>query len=121
MRYDVILPSATQPTAWKIVFCEQRTPGGFNIWRNPFTCLRTPKIYNLRMDPYERGDIGPTTTFDKWNVDNVYLIFEGIRRGSAFLETFVDYPPSQSSASFSIDQAVEKLKMELQKKQNEKK
>lgn len=121
MRYDVILPGATQPTAWKIVFCEQRSPGGFNIWRNPFTCLRTPKIYNLRMDPYERGDIGPTTTFDKWNVDNVYLIFEGIRRGSAFLGTFVDYPPSQSSASFSIDQAVEKLKMELQKKQNEKK
>ncbi|MGD9671612.1 MAG: arylsulfatase [Hyphomicrobiaceae bacterium] len=121
MRYDVTLPGATQPTAWKIVFCEQTARGGFQIWRQPFTCLRTPKIYNLRMDPYERGDIGPTSTYDKWNVDNVYLIFEGIRRGTEFLKTFTDYPPSQSSASFSIDQAVEKLKMELQQKQNEKK
>jgi arylsulfatase A-like enzyme len=121
MRYDFTLPGATQPMAWKIVFCEQRTPGGFNIWRNPFTCLRTPKIFNLRMDPYERGDIGPTTNFDKWNVDNVYLIFEGIRRGTAFLDTFVEYPPSQVPASFSIDQAVEKLKMQLQQQQQEKK
>ncbi len=120
MRYDVTLPGATAPTAWKIVFCEQRAPGGFEIWREPFTCLRTPKIFNLRMDPYERGPIGPTTTYDSWNVDNVYLIFEGIRRATAFLNTFVEYPPSQLPASFSIDQAVEKLKMELQKQQEKK-
>jgi arylsulfatase A-like enzyme len=117
MRYDVVLPGATNPTAWKLVFAEQRAVGGFNIWRNPFVALRTPKIFNLRMDPYERGDIGPTAQFDMWNTQNVYLIFEGIRRASGFLQTFVEYPPSQSSASFSIDQAVEKLKMELQKKQ----
>ncbi len=120
MRYDVTLPGATAPTAWKIVFCEQRAPGGFEIWREPFTCLRTPKIFNLRMDPYERGPIGPTTTYDSWNVDNVYLIFEGIRRATAFLDTFVEYPPSQLPASFSIDQAVERLKMELQKQQEKK-
>ena len=82
--------------------------------------MRTPKIYNLRMDPYERGDIGPTNTFNEWNTQNVYLIFEGIRRASEFLKTFVEYPPSQSSASFSIDQAVEKLKMELQQQKEKK-
>jgi len=117
MRYDQILPGATTATAWKLVFCEQRVVGGFDIWRNPFTCLRTPKIYNLRMDPYERGDIGPTANFDMWNTQNVYLIFEGVQRATAFLQTFADYPPSQIPASFSIDQAVEKLKMELQKQQ----
>ncbi len=119
MRYDNVLPGATNPMAWKIVFCEQTAKGGFQIWRQPFTCLRTPKIYNLRMDPYERGDIGPTTTYDKWNVDNVYLIFEGIRRGTEFLQTFVEYPPSQMPASFSIDQAVQQMKSELAKKQAE--
>ncbi|MCA9419183.1 MAG: sulfatase-like hydrolase/transferase, partial [Candidatus Omnitrophica bacterium] len=77
MRYDVVLPDATNPTAWKIVFAEQRAVGGFDIWRNPFTSLRTPKIYNLRMDPYERGDIGPTNNWNEWNTQNVYLIFEG--------------------------------------------
>ena len=39
---------------WKVVFCEQREPGGFKVWSEPFVCLRVPKIFNLRMDPYER-------------------------------------------------------------------
>jgi len=42
---------------WKAVFCEQRAPGNMLIWANPFTCLRVPKLFNLRMDPYERADI----------------------------------------------------------------
>lgn len=42
---------------WKIVFCEQRRPGGFEVWANPFTCLRAPKVFNLRMDPMERADV----------------------------------------------------------------
>ena len=41
----------------KLVFCEQREAGTIQIWREPFTCLRAPKMYNLRMDPYERADI----------------------------------------------------------------
>jgi arylsulfatase len=36
---------------WKAVFCEQRQPGGFKVWSEPFVCLRVPKIFNLRMDP----------------------------------------------------------------------
>jgi len=72
------------------------------------------------MDPYERGDIGPTNNWNEWNTQNVYLIFGGVQRATAFLNTFVDYPPSQIPASFSIDQAVEKLKMELQKQQQQK-
>jgi arylsulfatase A-like enzyme len=121
MRYDVTEPGAAEPTAWKVVFCEQRAPGGLQIWMNQFSCLRTPKLYNLRMDPYERGDVGPTNSYYRWETDNVYLIFEGVRRATAFLQTFVEYPPSQLPASFSIDQAAEKLKGFLQQKQPEKK
>ena len=40
---------------WKFVFCEQRAPGNLNIWQNPFTCLRLPKVFNLRMDPVRAG------------------------------------------------------------------
>ena len=36
---------------WKMVFMEQRAPGTLLIWANPFTSLRVPKIFNLRMDP----------------------------------------------------------------------
>jgi arylsulfatase A-like enzyme len=121
MRFDATVPGGTEPMAWKVVFAEQREPGGLQIWMNPFTTLRTPKLYNLRMDPYERGDVGPTTGYYGWEGDNVYLVFDGVRRATAFLKTFAEYPPSQIPASFSIDQAVEELKMELQKQQHEKK
>jgi len=36
---------------WKVVFMEQRTRGTLEIWMDPFTVLRCPKIFNLRTDP----------------------------------------------------------------------
>ena len=39
---------------------------------NPFTRLRLPKIFNLRMDPYERADITSDQYYD-WLVKNAYL------------------------------------------------
>jgi len=78
-------------------------PGGFAVWQQPFVCLRVPKIFNLRMDPYERADV-VSDQYDDWLVKNDYLLFQLNMRAAAFLETFVDYPPSQEQASFSIDQ-----------------
>jgi arylsulfatase A-like enzyme len=88
---------------WKVVFCEQRVPGGMQVWANPFTCLRVPKIFNLRMDPYERADSVSDQYYD-WLVKNAYLTVQGTIKAAAFLQTFVEYPPSQEPASFSIDQ-----------------
>jgi arylsulfatase len=88
---------------WKLVFAEQRKPGGLEVWANPFTTLRVPKIYNLRMDPYERADIVSDQYYD-WLAKNDYLIGQGVIKAAAFLETFVEYPPSQPPASFSIEQ-----------------
>lgn len=62
-----------------------------------------PKIFNLRMDPYERADV-VSDQYNDWVVKNDYLIGMAITRSAQFLETFVDYPPSQKPASFSIDQ-----------------
>jgi len=55
------------------------------------------------MDPYERADI-TSDQYNDWLVKNAYLTGDGVMMGSAFLETFVDYPPSQPSASLSIDE-----------------
>jgi MoxR-like ATPase len=93
---------------WKIVFCEQRKPGGFEVWSNPFTCLRAPKVFNLRMDPFERADIVSDQYYD-WLAKNAYLLQYGTWRVAPFLQTFKEFPPSQRSASFSIDQMVESL------------
>jgi hypothetical protein len=97
---------------WKIVFCEQRAPGGFVVWANPFTCLRAPKVFNLRMDPYERADIVSDQYYD-WLAQNAYLIQYGVWRVAPFLETFKEYPPSQRPASFSVDQMVDALMKSL--------
>ncbi len=112
IRWDTQQPGATARTAWKLVFCEQRQPGQFDIWANPFTCLRVPRMFNLRMDPYEHAQISGDN-FDSWRVNNVYLVFEGTRRAAIFLQTFVDYPPSQPPASFSIDQIEEAVKKKI--------
>lgn len=93
---------------WKLVFCEQRQPGGFQVWANPFTCLRVPKVFNLRMDPYERADVVSDQYYD-WTAKNAYLVAYGVSKVAPFLGTFKQYPPSQRPASFSIDQMTEAL------------
>jgi arylsulfatase len=93
---------------FKVVFCEQRAPGGMQVWANPFTCLRVPKIFNLRMDPYERADIVSDQYYD-WLTKNYYLAAQATMKAATFLETFVQYPPSQRPASFSIDQVRESV------------
>ncbi|GAB2796796.1 arylsulfatase [Dyella kyungheensis] len=116
IRFDMNSNGAQRPTAWKVVFCEQKAPGGMQIWMEPFDCLRTPKLYNLRMDPYERADIGPTNGYYQWVAENAYLLFEGNRRVFNMLATFKDFPPSQTPATFSIDQAEQALKRQLEQK-----
>jgi arylsulfatase A-like enzyme len=113
MRFDLLQPGATVRTAWKVIFCEQRQPGQLDVWANPFTCLRLPRLFNLRMDPYEHAEISGDG-YDSWRVDNAYLMFEGTRRASIFLQTFVEYPPSQIPASFSIDQIEEEITKRVQ-------
>lgn len=98
---------------WKLVFCEQRKPGGFEVWTNPFTCLRVPKVFNLRMDPFERADVVSDQYYD-WTAKNAYLVQYGVWRVAPFLQTFRDYPPSQRPASFSIDQMIEALMSSLE-------
>ena len=86
---------------WKAVFAEMGKPGGFAVWEYPFTKMRIPKLFNLRMDPYERADI-VSDQYDDWRVKNAYLHDWLIWHAAAFLETFKEYPPSQRPASFTI-------------------
>ena len=93
---------------WKAVFCEQPAPGGFRVWYENFDCYRIPKLFNLRMDPYERADI-VSDQYDDWRGKNGYLLSYMSGKAGAFLETFVDWPPSQIPATFTIDQIEEAI------------
>jgi arylsulfatase len=112
-RFDYLQPGAANRTAWKITFCEQRAPGQLEIWANPFTCLRLPRLFNLRMDPYEHAQISGDG-YQAWWADNAYIGAEGVRRTAAFLQTFIEYPPSQVPASFSVDQIEESVKKKIE-------
>jgi arylsulfatase len=98
MRYD----------NWKIVFMEQRITGTLRIWAEPLVALRVPKLFNLRTDPYERADITSNTYYD-WMIDHIYLFLPAQQLVGEFLKSFIDFPPRQKAASFSIDQVMEKL------------
>jgi arylsulfatase len=93
---------------WKAVFMEQRAVGTLQVWMEPFVPLRVPKLFNLRMDPFERADVTSNTYFD-WMLDNAYIALAASAVVVQFIETFEEFPPRQRPASFTIDQAVAKL------------
>ena len=93
---------------WKVVFMEQRCQGTLQLWAEPFVTLRFPKIFNLRTDPFERADTTSNTYWD-WVAQKGYLIMAAQGLVAEFLKSFREYPPRQKAASFTIDQAMEKM------------
>ncbi len=67
-----------------------------------------PKLFNLRTDPFERADVTSNTYWD-WFVSKGYMILAAQAIVAEFLATFKEFPPRQKAASFTIDQALEKM------------
>ena len=82
--------------------------GTLAVWAEPFVALRLPKLFNLRTDPYERADITSNTYWD-WVFNNAIMVLAAQGVVGDFLATFKDFPPRQKAASFTIDQAMEKM------------
>jgi arylsulfatase A-like enzyme len=93
---------------WKVVFMEQRCTGTLQIWAEPFTRLRLPKLYNLRTDPYEFADTTSNTYWD-WFLQNGIIALISQQIVGKFVETFKDFPPIQKPNTFTIDDALAKL------------
>jgi arylsulfatase len=93
---------------WKIVFMEQRCAGTMQVWAEPFTRLRLPKVFNVRMDPYERADIMSNTYYD-WLIHNAFFVYAAQAAAAEFAATFKDFPPVQKPATFTIDDAIAKM------------
>ncbi|HEY2379285.1 MAG TPA: arylsulfatase [Gemmatimonadaceae bacterium] len=89
---------------WKLHFLEQRGIG-IGVWQDPFVRLRTPKLFNLLSDPFERGEEG--VFYGKWMADRMFMFVPAQQIVGEFLKSFVEFPPRQKPASFSIDDALE--------------
>jgi arylsulfatase len=97
---------------WKVVFMEQRVEGTLQIWAEPFVALRVPKLFNLRTDPFERADTTSNTYYD-WFMDNLFIVLAASFLLTEFLATFIEFPPRQKAATFTVDQAIAKLESAL--------
>jgi arylsulfatase len=88
----------------KLVFLEQRARG-FDVWREAFTSLRLPKTFNLRSDPFERGD---ESIFPLENTVPFFIV-PAQAVVVQWLESFKKFPPRQKPASFNLDRIMERL------------
>jgi arylsulfatase len=92
---------------WKVVYKENRGQG-FGVWREPFTDLRVPLVFNLRRDPYERAQHN-ANVYEDWALDRVYIIFGANAAATQFLMTMKEFPPSQSPGSFNLDSVMQQI------------
>jgi arylsulfatase len=85
---------------FKIVFAEQRSKG-LDVWREPLSEMRIPKFFDLRADPFERGE--ESFKYNDWFVENVPLQYVAPPFLMKWLESFKEFPPRAKAASFTID------------------
>jgi arylsulfatase A-like enzyme len=92
---------------YKLVFEVQRA-FQMNVWAEPMVKLRTPHIFNLRRDPFERADYNSNTYWD-WVVQHIPQLYEVQAIVAAQIDNFVKYPPRQKAASFNLDAMMDSL------------
>ena len=92
---------------WKMVFMEQRAHG-FDVWQDPMIVLRVPKLFNLRSDPFERGD-REGMGYGRWRIDRIFLLPPAIGYVAGWLQSFQEFPPRQRPGTFNLNQVMEKL------------
>ena len=104
--------TAVRHDDWKMIFMEQRAQGTGRVWSDPFVPLRVPLILNLRRDPFEQATLTSNTYWD-WVFSHAFLAAPAQEIVGKFLSTFAQFPPRQKAASFTVDQALEKLQDSL--------
>ena len=97
--------------AWKAVFLENRGVA-FEVWREPFTELRVPILFNLRRDPFEKAQHN-SNTYNDWFLDRVYVLAPMQKLAANFLMTMKDYPPSQTPGSFNLEKVQKQIEASM--------
>jgi arylsulfatase len=91
---------------WKIHFIQQ-THTGLDDWRKGFETFRIPQPFNLRADPFERGNT--SALYERWMMERGYIVVPAQAIVTKWLESFKEFPIRQKPASFNLDLVIEKL------------
>jgi len=70
--------------------------------------LNMPQVVNLRQDPFERFP-SESQMYFRWGADKLWIFVPAQVVVGRFIATFEEFPPSQKSGSFSVDQVLEQL------------
>jgi arylsulfatase len=92
---------------YKMVLIEQ--PEG---WFGPTQMVNMPRVYNLRLDPFERMGYQPgqsKTAFD-YTIQNLWRAVFLQQHVAELAKSAIEYPPLQESASFNLDAVQDKIK-----------
>jgi arylsulfatase A-like enzyme len=89
---------------WKISFKLMQG----NISMGTLIQPNMPRVVNLRQDPFERFQ-EESEMYARWAADKLWLYVPAQMVVGMFIESFREYPPSQKSGSFSVDQVLQAL------------
>jgi arylsulfatase len=95
---------AVRVEAWKSNF---KTVEG-NLYTGSVHETQVPVLTNLRQDPWERYQ-KESMAYGNWWGEKTWTVMPSIAVVGQFLESFKEYPASQKSASFSVEQALQSL------------
>ena len=84
-------------------------PGTYEVWVKEFSNLRVPAIYNLGTDPYERGSI-TSNTWWSYQMHQKFYLYPALHYAGEFLATFKEFPPRHPAASYTMSNAIDRIK-----------
>jgi arylsulfatase A-like enzyme len=90
---------------YKYVFIDQ--PQG---WFGPKVTLDWPGIYNLRLDPFEKMNIGESLFAANWWAFEFWRFVFVQQEVAKLAQTAIDFPPMQPGASFNLSAVKEQIK-----------
>ena len=92
---------------WKLAFMEQRAHG-FDVWQDPMVTLRVPKLFDLKADPFERGD-HEGMGYNRWRIYRIFLLVPAQVFVNRYIQSLVEFPPRQRPGSFNLEGVLDKL------------
>src|SRR5262249_3811439 len=83
---------------------------GPSVGQEPLVQLRLPRLYNLRSDPFERAQ-HESGDYVRWFIDRAFVLVPAQALVAQHIQSYQEFPPRQRPGSFSVEQAMEKLRL----------
>ena len=89
---------------WKVVFAWVKG----NLFTGQQESLNVPIVINLRMDPFERFP-DQSMSYVQWWGEKLWTLVPAQAIVAKYLNTFIEYPPSQKSGNLGVKQFLDKI------------